>query len=122
MLVTQQGWGWAHPVLYVTEAGLAIRSLGYREYLSIPPLSPQKSPVQVLAHSVRFDGLMLLREGATEIVPWADVEHLTYFDGARPRVTVRRRGARQRSYRVVAMAGDAMAELTAFTYGRMSLG
>ena len=121
VLVTKPSWRWAHPVLYVTDAGLAIRSLGYREYLSIPPLSPQKTPVQLLEHSVRFDGLELLRDPATEVVPWSEVEHVTYVDGARPRLTVRRRNGGSKTYRAIALAGDPMSRLAAFNYGRMSL-
>lgn len=122
LLVTKQTWRYAHPVVYVTNAGLAIRSLGYREYLSIGPISPRKTPMQLLEHSARFDGLALLRDPATEIVPWDEVEHVTYVDGARPRLTVRRRDRRSKSYRAIALAGDPLQALAAFNYGRMSLG
>ncbi|GAA5107870.1 hypothetical protein GCM10023339_06290 [Alloalcanivorax gelatiniphagus] len=121
VLVTAQTWGYAHPVLYVTEAGLAVRRLGYREYLSIPPLSPQKSPDQLPAHSVRINGLRLLSDPDTEVVPWSEVEHVTYVDGARPRVTVRRDG-RSTTYRAIGVAGNGREAFAGFNYGRMSLG
>lgn len=121
LLVTKQNWRYAHPVVYVTDAGLAIRSLGYREYLSIGPISPQKTPTQLLEHAARFDGLALLRDPATEILPWDEVEHVTYVDGARPRLTVRRRGGGSKTYRAIALAGDPLQQLAAFNYGRMSL-
>lgn len=121
LLVAKQNWRYAHPVVYVTDAGLAIRSLGYREYLSIGAISAQKTPTQLLEHSARVDGLMLLRDPDTEIVPWDQVEHVTYVDGARPRLTVRRRNGSSKSYRAIALAGDPMSRLAAFNYGRMSL-
>lgn len=121
LLVTKQNWRYAHPVVYVTDAGLAIRSLGYREYLSIGAISPQKTPMQLLEHSARFDGLALLRDPATEIVPWDEVEHVTYLDGERPRLTVRRRGGGSKSYRTIALAGSPLEQLAAFNHGRMSL-
>lgn len=120
-LVTKQNWRYAHPVVYVTDAGLAIRSLGYREYLSIGAISAQKTPAQLLGHSARIDGLMLLRDPDTEIVPWDQVEHVTYVAGARPRLTVRRRDGSSKTYRAIAFAGDPMSALAAFNHGRMSL-
>lgn len=121
LLVTKQNWRSAHPVIYVTDAGLAIRTLGYREYLSIGAISAQKTPTQLLEHSARVDGLMLLRDPDTEIVPWDQVEHVTYVDGARPRLTVRRRGGGSKTYRAIALAGSPLEELAAFNHGRMSL-
>ena len=120
-LVTKQNWRYAHPVVYVTDAGLAIRTLGYREYLSIGAISPQKTPTQLLEHSARIDGLMLLRDPDTEIVPWDQVEHVTYVAGDRPRLTVRRRDGSSKTYRAIAFAGDPMSQLAAFNHGRMSL-
>ncbi|RYC04464.1 M48 family metallopeptidase [Nocardioides zhouii] len=121
VLVVKQSMRWSFPVVYVTEAGLAVRQMGYGECWSIPPLSVRKSPAQLLAHSVRIDGIFLLGDPQTEIVPWGEVEHVTYVDGARPRLTVRRRG-RSRSYRVIGVAGSALDALARFNYGRMSLG
>lgn len=121
VLVTKLTWSYSYPVLYVTDAGLGIRRLGYRESMSIPPLSPQKTPAQLLAHSMRFDGLALLHDPDTEIVPWSEVEHVTYLDGARPRIVVRR-GGQATSYRAIGVGGNALEALAAFNYGRMSLG
>ncbi|WP_322920269.1 M48 family metallopeptidase [Nocardioides renjunii] len=121
VVVTKQNWRYAHPVLYVTDAGLAIRTLGHREYHSIPPISPQKTPEQLLEHSTRVDGLRLLVDPTTELVPWDEVEHVTYVDGARPRLTVRRSG-RTTSYSAVGVAGDVVQAFGTFVYGRISLG
>ena len=121
VLVVVQTWGWWTPVLYLTDAGLGMRRLGYREYLSIGPLSPQKTPAQLLAHSMGLDGLFLLRDPDTEIVPWDQVEHVTYVDGPRPRMIVKRDG-RNRSYRASGVGGDPLTALARFVYGRVSLG
>lgn len=121
VLVMKQKWNWSYPVVYVTEAGLALRRMGYREYMSIGPLSPQKSPDQLLAHSMRIDGLYLLGDQLTEVVPWDEVSHVTYADGARPRLTVRR-GGRTTSYRAIGVGGDPLQSLARFVYGRLSLG
>lgn len=121
LMVMRQTWRWSTPVLYVTEAGLSVRTMGYREYLSIPPLSPQKTPAQLLAHAMRLGGLELLSDPDTETVAWDDVEHVAYVEGRRPRLTLRR-GGRSTSYRAIAISGDPLQACARFAYGRVSLG
>ena len=121
LMVMRQTWRWSTPVLYVTEAGLAIRTIGHRERLSIPPISPRKTAAQLLAHARRLNGLQLLADPDTETVPWDDVEHVAYVEGRRPRLTLRR-GGRSTSYRAIAISGDPLQACARFAYGRVSLG
>ncbi|WP_310249175.1 M48 family metallopeptidase [Nocardioides sp. BE266] len=121
VLVMKPTWRWTTPVVHVTEAGLAVRQLTYREQLAIPPLRPRKTPAQLLVHSMRRTGLQLLADPDTEVVPWSEVEQVTYVDGRRPRLSVRR-GGRRTSYRPVAVVGDPRQACARFTYGRDSLG
>ncbi|RYB94589.1 hypothetical protein EUA93_09685 [Nocardioides oleivorans] len=106
-------------VVHVTEAGLAVRPVALRELVSLPPLGRRTPPDQVLAHSVHLSGLELLSDPATTVVPWHEVEHVAYVDGAPPRLTVRRDG-RATSYRLDAVAGHAAESLAAHLDGRMS--
>ncbi len=121
VLVLHYPWSKTHLVIHVTEAGLAFRRIRRREYLSIGPLSPQKTPAQLLEHSMRIDGLFMLRDPDTEMVPWDEVEHVTYTDGERPRVAIRRSGT-TKSYRAVGVGGEPVTAFARFIYGRISLG
>jgi Zn-dependent protease with chaperone function len=105
VLVPARTWTGVQPVVMLTEAGLAVRRLGVGRQLRIGSFGPQTSPEDVLSHAVRIDGLSLLTDAGTELVPWTEVEQVAYAGGERPQLTYRREG-RATSYRVVALAGD----------------
>jgi hypothetical protein len=113
-----------YPVLYITDAGIGVRKIGFPEWVSLPPVGLRKDVRHVLAHARGVTGTQLLADSSVQMIPWDDVVGVRYVDGASPRVVVRRTGGRKIDVRVYpdGLAGELFEALARFNHGRMALG
>lgn len=122
LAVCRPGWRGRYPVLYVSDAGLGVRHIGFREWVGVHPLGLRKQPRDVLLHAAQVADVRLLTHPGVRIIPWADVEGVRLVQGVSPQVVIRSRGRRV-DVRVFpgGLAGDLFGALARFNQGRMTL-
>ena len=120
--VGRPGWRGRYPVLYISDAGLGVRNIGFREWVGVHPLGLRKAPRDLLVHAGQITDTRLVTDPRVRITPWADVETVRLVQGTSPRVVVRSPGRRV-DVRVFpdGLAGDLFGALARFNQGRMTL-
>lgn len=120
--VCRPGWRGRYRVLYISDAGMGVRNIGFREWVGIHPLGLRKTTRDLLVHAGQITDTRLVTDPRVRITPWADVEAVRLIQGASPRVVVRSAG-RKVDVRVFpdGLAGDLFGALARFNHGRMTL-